>query len=345
MEPQEERVTRSPIPRTSTSETPSAETTAAAGLSDLSETADRIQAAIERVISGKPDVIRLALTVLLAEGHLLIEDVPGVGKTMLAKSLARSIDCSVSRIQFTPDLMPSDVTGVSVYNQQTRDFEFKPGGIFANIVVGDEINRASPKTQSAMLEAMEERQVTVDGTTYLLDLPFMVIATQNPIEMEGTYPLPEAQRDRFMARLSVGYPEQDAEISMIETHAGSVELAAIDAVSDASHIAKQVEVVRSIHVSPAVKHYAVALADATRRSPDLRLGASPRATLHLIRAAKAKAALADREYVLPDDVQHLAVPVLAHRLLPTAEAQIGQRDSARIVADLVNRVPQPDLGR
>ncbi|HEU4543543.1 MAG TPA: MoxR family ATPase [Jiangellaceae bacterium] len=329
----------------STPETPPAGSPPAIGLSELSETADRIQAAIERVIAGKPEVIRLALTALLAEGHLLIEDVPGVGKTMLAKSLARSIDCSVSRIQFTPDLMPSDVTGVSVYNQQTRDFEFKPGGIFANIVVGDEINRASPKTQSALLEAMEERQVTVDGTTYRLDPPFMVIATQNPIEMEGTYPLPEAQRDRFMARLSVGYPEKGAEISMIETHAGSVPLEAIDAVSDAAHIAKLVDVVRGIHVSPAVKQYAVALADATRRSPDLRLGASPRATLHLIRAAKARAALADREYVLPDDVQELAVPVLAHRLLPTAEAQIGQRDSARVVGDLVGRVPQPDLSR
>jgi MoxR-like ATPase len=345
MEPQEERVTRSPIPPTSTPETSPAGPTPAIGLSELSETADRIQVAIERVISGKPEVIRLALTALLAEGHLLIEDVPGVGKTMLAKSLARSIDCSVSRIQFTPDLMPSDVTGVSVYNQQTRDFEFKPGGIFANIVVGDEINRASPKTQSALLEAMEERQVTVDGTTYRLDPPFMVIATQNPIEMEGTYPLPEAQRDRFMARLSVGYPDQGAELSMIETHAGSIQLEAIEPVSDAAHIAKLVEVVRGIHVSPAVKHYAVALADATRRSPDLRLGASPRAVLHLIRAAKARAALADREYVLPDDVQQLAAPVLAHRLLPTAEAQIGQRDSTRIVADLVSKVPQPDLGR
>ncbi|HEX6232319.1 MAG TPA: MoxR family ATPase [Jiangellaceae bacterium] len=338
-------MTRSPIPPMSAPETPPAGTTPAIGLSDLSETADHIQSAIERLISGKPEVIRLALTVLLAEGHLLIEDVPGVGKTMLAKSLARSIDCSVSRIQFTPDLMPSDVTGVSVFNQQTRDFEFKPGGIFANIVVGDEINRASPKTQSALLEAMEERQVTVDGTTYRLEPPFMVIATQNPIEMEGTYPLPEAQRDRFMARLAVGYPEQGAEISMIETHAGAIKLEAIDAVSDAAHIAKLVEVVRGIHVSPAVKQYAVALADASRRSPDLRLGASPRATLHLIRAAKARAGLADRDYVLPDDLQELAVPVLAHRLLPTAEAQIGQRDSTRIVADLVSRVPQPDLGR
>jgi MoxR-like ATPase len=338
-------VTRSLIPPSSTPESSPAGSAPAVGLADLSETATRIQRAVETVIEGKPDVIRLALTVLLAEGHLLIEDVPGVGKTMLAKSLARSIDCSVSRIQFTPDLMPSDVTGVSVFNQQTREFEFKPGGVFANIVVGDEINRASPKTQSALLEAMEERQVTVDGTTYRLDLPFMVVATQNPIEMEGTYPLPEAQRDRFMVRLAVGYPAEVDEISMIDTHSGADRLDALEPVSDAGQIAKLVDVVRAIHVSPAVKHYAVSLADATRHSPDLRLGASPRAILHLIRAAKAWAALADREYVLPDDIQHLAVPVLAHRLIPTAEAQIGQRDASHIVGDLISRVAQPDLSR
>jgi MoxR-like ATPase len=338
-------VTRSLIPPAHGPESSPAGSAPADGLAELSETAARIQAAVESVIEGKPEVIRLALTVLLAEGHLLIEDVPGVGKTMLAKSLARSIDCSVSRIQFTPDLMPSDVTGVSVFNQQTRDFEFKPGGIFANIVVGDEINRASPKTQSALLEAMEERQVTVDGTTYRLDPPFMVVATQNPIEMEGTYPLPEAQRDRFMARLAIGYPEAVDEVAMIGTHAGADKLDTLEPVSDAGHIAKLVEVVRSIHVSPAVKHYAVALAEASRRSPDLRLGASPRAILHLIRAAKAWAALDDREYVLPDDVQHLAVPVLSHRLLPTAEAQIGQRDASHVVADLLGRVAQPDLSR
>ncbi|MFW6205128.1 MAG: AAA family ATPase [Actinomycetota bacterium] len=323
---------------------PSVDSVAPPSLSGLHETTDRVQAAIGKVIEGKPDVIRLALTILLAEGHLLIEDVPGVGKTMLAKSLARSIDCSVSRIQFTPDLMPSDVTGVSVYNQQTRDFEFKPGGVFANIVVGDEINRASPKTQSALLEAMEERQVTVDGGTYRLDPPFMVVATQNPIEMEGTYPLPEAQRDRFMARLSVGYPADSDEIAMIDTHAGVDRLDSLEPVADAADVATLVKVVRSVHVSPAVKQYVVALSDATRRSPDLRLGASPRATLHLIRASKAWAALAGRDYVIPDDVQHLAVPVLSHRLLPTAEAQIGQRDAARVVTGLVDRIAQPDAG-
>ena len=338
-------MTRSLIPPSSTPESSPAGSAPAVGLADLSETAQRIQQAVETVIEGKPDVIRLALTVLLAEGHLLIEDVPGVGKTMLAKSLARSIDCSVSRIQFTPDLMPSDVTGVSVFNQQTREFEFKPGGVFANIVVGDEINRASPKTQSALLEAMEERQVTVDGTTYRLDLPFMVVATQNPIEMEGTYPLPEAQRDRFMARLEVGYPAEADEIIMIDSHAGADRLDNLEPVSDAGQIAKLVDVVRAVHVSPAVKHYAVALADATRRSPDLRLGASPRATLHLMRAAKAWAALADRDYVLPDDIQYLAGPVLSHRLIPTAEAQIGQRDASRIVSDLLGRVAQPDHNR
>ena len=311
-------------------------------LAELADTANRIQAAIETVIEGKPEVIRLALTVLLAEGHLLIEDVPGVGKTMLAKSLARSINCSVRRIQFTPDLMPSDVTGVSVYNQQTRDFEFKPGGVFANIVVGDEINRASPKTQSALLECMEERQVTVDGTTYMLEPPFMVVATQNPVEMEGTYPLPEAQRDRFMARLAMGYPGEADEMDMIETHGGAEALDVLEPVADAAHVAKLVDIVRGIYVSPAVRRYCVALANATRRSPDLRLGASPRATLHLVRAAKAWAALNDRAYVLPDDIKHLAVPVLAHRLLPTAEAQIGRRDASQIVADLLTRVPQPD---
>jgi MoxR-like ATPase len=313
-----------------------------AALAELTDTANRIQAAIETVIEGKPDVIRLAITVLLAEGHLLIEDVPGVGKTMLAKSLARSINCSVQRIQFTPDLMPTDVIGVSVFNQETRDFEFKPGGVFANIVVGDEINRASPKTQSAMLECMEERQVTVDGTTYELDAPFMVIATQNPVEMEGTYPLPEAQRDRFMVRLAMGYPGEADEIDMIDTHSGAAAIDQLDAVTDAAHVAKLVDIVRNTYVSPAVKKYCVNLANATRRSAELRLGASPRATLHLVRAAKASAALHDREYVLPDDVKQLAASVFSHRLLPTAEAQIGRRDATEIVADIVTRVPQPE---
>jgi MoxR-like ATPase len=314
-------------------------------LSELTEDAARINSAIETVIEGKSDVIRVALTVLLAEGHLLIEDVPGVGKTMLAKALARAVDCSVRRIQFTPDLLPSDITGVSVYNQSSREFEFKPGAVFANIVVGDEINRASPKTQSALLEAMEEGQVTIDGTTHELSAPFMVIATQNPIEMEGTYPLPEAQRDRFMARVSMGYPDRAAELAMLDTHAGVSPLDSLEPVTDALRVAKLIEAVRTVHVSPAVKQYALDLVTATRTTPDLRLGASPRAALHLVRAARAAAALDSRDYVLPDDIQELAVPVLAHRLLPTAEAQIGRIGPESVVVDLVRRVPAPTADR
>ncbi|WP_363326322.1 MoxR family ATPase [Haloactinopolyspora sp.] len=321
---------------------PGADHPAELALTDLVETAEQVQAAIGSVIEGKPEVTRLALTALLAEGHILIEDVPGVGKTMLAKSIARAIDCSVRRIQFTPDLMPSDVTGVSVFNQESREFEFKPGGIFANIVVGDEINRASPKTQSALLECMEEHQVTVDGTTYHLEPPFMVVATQNPIEMEGTYPLPEAQRDRFMMRLSMGYPSPSDEIDMIDTHGSNLGLDPLEPVTDAAHVHKLVRLVRHVYVAEPIKQYAVALTAATRTSPELRLGASPRATLHLVRAAKAWASLDGREYVLPDDLQALAVPVLAHRILPTAEAQIGRRGAAEVVADLVQQVPQPE---
>jgi MoxR-like ATPase len=311
-------------------------------LADLAETTGRVQEAIEMVIEGKPEVVRLALTAVLAEGHLLVEDVPGVGKTMLAKALARSIDCTVRRIQFTPDLMPSDITGVSVFDQASRQFEFKPGGVFANVVVGDEINRASPKTQSALLECMEERQVTVDGTTYELAPPFIVIATQNPVEMEGTYPLPEAQRDRFMIRLAMGYPAPAAEMDMIDTHGSAPALETVSPVTDASHVAKLVEVVRQVHVSVSVKQYVVDLVTATRRSPDLRLGASPRATLHLVRSARAWAALHGRDYVLPDDVQELAVPVLAHRLLTTAEAQIGRRRASEVVAEIVATLPVPE---
>jgi MoxR-like ATPase len=314
-------------------------------LQDVALAATRIRAAVEQVIEGKPEAVRLALTVLLAEGHLLIEDVPGVGKTMLAKTLARSIDCSVRRIQFTPDLLPSDITGVSVFDQQRRDFEFKPGAVFANIVVGDEINRASPKTQSALLESMEERQVTVDGTTYQLERPFMIIATQNPIEMEGTYPLPEAQRDRFMARVSMGYPSPDAELEMLDTHGSTSPLDDLEAVSDALQVAKLIEVVRTVHVAEEVKRYAIDIVTATREAPELRLGASPRATLHMLRSARASAALDDREFVLPDDIQDLAVPVLAHRILPTAESQIARRTTEQVVADIVARVPLPRADR
>ena len=307
----------------------------------LTDVTTRIRTSIERVIEGKEEAVRTAIVVLLAEGHLLIEDVPGVGKTMLSKALARSIDCSVRRIQFTPDLLPSDVTGVSVFNQDTREFEFRPGGVFANIVVGDEINRASPKTQSALLECMEEHQVTVDGTTYHLETPFMVVATQNPLEMEGTYALPEAQRDRFMARVSMGYPVESAEIAMLESHATSNPLDDLEPVTDAGTLRKLIETVAQVHLSPAVQRYAVALTTATRRSTDVLLGASPRATLHLVRAAKAHAALEYRDYVVPDDLHGLAIPVLAHRLIPSTDATMSGRTATAILQEVLDSVPMP----
>jgi MoxR-like ATPase len=308
---------------------------------DFRAATEAIMANIEQVIEGKSATVRLALAVMLAEGHLLIEDVPGVGKTKLAKALARSIDCSVRRIQFTPDLLPSDVTGVSVYNQETRDFEFKPGAVFANLVVGDEINRASPKTQSALLECMEERQVTVDGTTYELQAPFMVIATQNPIEMEGTYPLPEAQRDRFTARIAMGYPDPRAELAMLNGHGAVDPLNKLAAVSDAALVRRLIATVRDVHAADAVQQYAIALVTATREAPEIRLGASPRSTLQLLRTARAVAALEGRDYVLPDDLQTLAVPVLAHRIIPTADAQLNRRTTDAIVAEIVHRLPLP----
>jgi MoxR-like ATPase len=315
--------------------------TGAADLDALQESAARIRDNVEQVVEGKREVVDLALVVLLAEGHLLIEDVPGVGKTMLAKALARSIDCSVRRIQFTPDLLPSDVTGVSIYNQDTHAFEFKPGAVFANLVVGDEINRASPKTQSALLEAMEERQVSVDAVTYVLETPFMVIATQNPVEMEGTYPLPEAQRDRFTARASLGYPSPAAELRMLDVHGAVEPIEDLEPVADALEVRKLLSVVRGVHVADEVKAYVVALVGATRTAPELRLGASPRAGLQLVRAARSRAAMDGRDYVLPDDVQALAVPVLAHRLLATAEAQLSRRTPEDLVARLVQQLPLP----
>ena len=312
-------------------------------LDDLVRAAHRVATAVESVIEGKAEAVRLALTVLLAEGHVLIEDVPGVGKTMLAKALARSTDCSVRRVQFTPDLLPSDITGVSAYNQERRDFEFKPGPVFANIVVGDEINRASPKTQSALLECMEERQVTVDGTTYPLAPPFMVIATQNPIEMEGTYPLPEAQRDRFTARISMGYPSPESELAMLDTHGSSSPLEELEPVARAEDMRELIAAVRKVHVADTLKQYVIKLVTATRSTPELRLGASPRATLHLLRASRARAALDGRDFVIPDDVQALALPVLAHRLLPSAEALVARQLPEQVLAAIVGQVPLPQF--
>ncbi|MEP6598883.1 MAG: MoxR family ATPase [Actinomycetota bacterium] len=308
---------------------------------DVRSAGARITSNIERVIEGKVETIRLGLAVLLAEGHLLIEDVPGVGKTKFAKALARSIDCTVRRVQFTPDLLPSDVTGVSIFNSDTRDFEFKPGPVFANILVGDEINRASPKTQAALLECMEERQVTVDGITYPLEAPFLVLATQNPIDMEGTYPLPEAQRDRFTARISMGYPDRAAEITMLAEHASLDPLDDLHPVADAVEVRALIGAVRRVHVAESIKAYAVDLAEATRRSSDVRLGASPRATLQLLRASKAWAALDGRDYVIPDDLQGLVIPALAHRLLLTAETHISGRTAEDALGKIVGSVPIP----
>jgi MoxR-like ATPase len=310
-------------------------------VSAVQEAGARIGANIEQVIEGKHAAITLGLAVLLAEGHLLIEDVPGVGKTKFAKALARSIDCSVRRVQFTPDLLPSDITGVSVYNSEERDFEFKPGPVFANIVVGDEINRASPKTQAALLECMEERQVTVDGVTYTLEAPFLVLATQNPVDMEGTYPLPEAQRDRFTARVSMGYPDRTSEIAMLSEHASLDPLDTLRPVSDATEVRALIGAVRSVHVSEAIKAYAVDLAEATRRAGEVRLGASPRATLQLIRASKAWAALTGREYVIPDDLQYLLTSVMGHRLLLTAEAHVAGRSANDILTRIAQGTPIP----
>lgn len=313
-------------------------------IADVAALGGRIAAAVSQVVLGKPDVIRLALITLLSEGHLLLEDVPGTGKTVLAKSLARSVDGTVSRVQFTPDLMPGDVTGVSVYDRSTSQFEFRPGPVFANIVVADEINRASPKTQSALLECMEEHQVTVDGTSYRLGRPFLVVATQNPVEMEGTYPLPEAQRDRFFARVSIGYPDRSAEVAMLTDRDRGDPLAAIAPVADAATIAALIDTVSTVHLAPALRQYLVDIVGTTRTIPEIRLGASPRSVLHLARAAKAAAALDGRNYVVPDDIQRLAVPVLAHRLLLTVEAHAARRSAEDIVAGLVGRLRVPRGG-
>ncbi|MGH9190379.1 MAG: AAA family ATPase [Acidimicrobiales bacterium] len=315
---------------------------AARAVQTFSETFEAVVANVGQVVQGKDEAIRLALVCLVAEGHLLIEDVPGVGKTMLAKALAASLDCSWARIQFTSDLLPSDVTGVTVFNRATGSFDFRRGGIFANLVLGDEINRASPKTQSALLEAMEERQVTVDGSTYRLAPPFMVIATQNPVEHEGTYPLPESQLDRFLMRISMGYPARMAEIAILETHSrGTPAIAELRPVASAGDVSMMIALAQAIHVAASLKAYMVDLADATRRHPDLALGVSPRAVLGLLRAARARAASIGRDYVVPDDLKELALPALEHRLALTPEAQMRGVSREQVLAGVLGSVPIP----
>jgi MoxR-like ATPase len=299
---------------------------------------------IERVIQGKREVIDLIVMSLLAEGHVLIEDVPGVGKTLLAKSLARSIHCGFQRVQFTPDLLPSDITGVSVWDRERGAFVFRAGPVFTNIVLGDEINRASPKTQAALLEAMEERQVTVDGTTRELPPPFMVIATQNPIEHEGTYPLPEAQLDRFMMRLVMGYPSRSKELEILETHGQQSSYTDLEPVVSSEDVQRMVEIARRIYVSDAVKEYLVDTVEATRHDPDLLLGASPRATLFLQRAARTRAAIDGRHYVIPDDVKATLRPVLTHRMILRPEAQMRGAVLTDIVDGIAAGVPVPGSG-
>ncbi|HEX6254582.1 MAG TPA: MoxR family ATPase [Euzebyales bacterium] len=296
---------------------------------------------VERVFEGDDETVTLALVTLLAEGHLLIEDVPGVGKTLLARAIARSISCSVRRIQFTPDLLPSDITGVTVYSQHRDDFEFKPGAVFANLVLGDEINRAGPKTQSALLEAMQERTVTVDGVTYELAVPFMVIATQNPVELEGTYPLPEAQRDRFLMRVSIGYPSVNEELAVLDEHSRGDRLGDLPSVTDARSIAAMISACTEVHAAPPVRRYIVDLTRATREHGDITLGASPRASVGLLRASRALAATEGRGYVTADDVKRLARPVLSHRMILSAEAQLHDRTAGDVIESLLGSVPIP----
>jgi len=315
--------------------------TAAPRGATFSDYYDRIVHNIERVIQGKRDVIELVLLCLVSEGHLLLEDVPGVGKTNLAKSLATSIECSFGRVQFTPDLLPSDVVGLTVWNRGENSFDFRPGPVFNNIVLADEINRASPKTQAALLEAMAEDQVTVDGVTYPLGQPFMVIATQNPIEHEGTYPLPESQLDRFLMRVSVGYPSPNAELEILDAHGDHDPFRDIGPVVNAADVQRLAQATRQVHVAPSLKAYLVDVAQATRRSSHLALGVSPRATLALQRVAKARAAAEGRNYVLPDDVKALGVPVLAHRMIVTPEAQLQGISPADALAEVLRAVPVP----
>ena len=300
---------------------------------------------VQRVIQGKPDVVRLATVALFAEGHLLLEDVPGTGKTSLARSLARSIGGRWSRIQFTPDLLPGDITGVMVFQQGTGSFEFRPGGIFANIVLADEINRGTPKTQSALLEVMAERIVTVDSVPHAVPRPFLVIATQNPIELDGTYRLPEAQLDRFLMRVAVGYPDHDAEVRVVLGAAAGLDPDALTPVLDLPELGAVITQVRRLHVDPLVAGYAVELAAGTREHPAVRYGASPRGSVALVSAARAAAAIEDRSFVTPDDIKTVSHAVLAHRIVLTPEAELNRRTAAEVLDDVLGATPQPTAVR
>lgn len=310
-------------------------------MTDIAQFGEKLLGNLEKVVVGKRPSLELIVTSLLCQGHSLIEDVPGVGKTMLARSLARSLGCTFNRLQFTPDMLPSDVTGVSIFNQENRKFEFRPGPIFGQIILADEINRATPKTQAALLEAMEERQVTVDGVTHILPKPFMVLATQNPIEYEGTFPLPEAQLDRFLLRVRLGYPALADEIRVLEDQQLRHPIETIEAIIASDEVLAAAESVRRIFVSHAVKHYIVDLVQRTRRHADIYLGASPRGSIALARAAQAKAALAGRDHILPDDVKALAASILAHRIIVNPAARMREVDAESIVNEIVQSAPVP----
>ncbi len=310
-------------------------------MSDVEAFSLRVIENIEKVIIGKRATVDLAVVGLLAQGHLLIDDVPGVGKTMLARSLARSLGCSFSRIQFTPDMLPSDVTGVSIFNQVSREFEFRAGPVMAQIVLADEINRATPKTQSSLLEAMQENQVTVDGITHPLPHPFMVLATQNPIEYEGTFPLPEAQLDRFMLRVRLGYPKKEDEIAVLDRQRLTHPLDTLDQVVSKDELVSAQDAIKTVHVSPEVKRYIVDLTNQTREHPDIYLGSSPRGSLALYRTGQAQAALQGRDFVLPDDIKKLAVACLGHRIILSPAARLRDVGAADILNDILARVPVP----
>jgi MoxR-like ATPase len=307
----------------------------------LKDITEKIKANVEKVIVGKGEIIDFALVALLCEGHVLLEDVPGIGKTTLAKCLARSLGCSFRRIQFTPDLLPSDVTGVSFFNQKDQAFEFRPGPVFAQILLADEINRATPRTQGSLLEAMQERQVTVDGDTMPLARPFLVLATQNPIELEGTFPLPEAQLDRFLLRLKLGYPSEPDEDAILLRFERDDPLADLAAVATAAELMDMQRQVRTIHVEESVRRYVLQICRATRQHPAVELGASPRGTLALYHSAQALAALRGRDYVLPDDAKELAPYVLTHRLITSPQARLRGRNKEQIVEEIVAGVPAP----